>query len=155
MHVDVRGGLLRARCCVRSGKLAPTKDCSEWEGTSSSRLIIDVISKPDCYCSSASPKVHVSGSQRTKKSSTRVYRRPCLIRMGLEPANMWCMTALSPTGFDSGADLSFVAQLPGVGERPPLGWEVGRDSRCMSKIPLGKGSRRVKECCNYYSTDTR
>ena len=74
-----------------------TKGCIESEGTcSSSMLVIDTISKPSRYWSSASPKVHVSGSQRTRNYSTHVYRLPCLIRLGSERANMCCIAALSP-----------------------------------------------------------
>jgi hypothetical protein len=91
-----RGGRRRARYCPRSRRFAVTKGCREFEGTWSSLLVIDTISKPSRYCSRASPKVQTSGFQRTRNSSTQVDRRPCLIRMGSEWANMLCMAALSP-----------------------------------------------------------
>ena len=80
------------------------KGWSEWEGMFSSVLVIDKISKPRRYCSNTSPKVHVSSSQRTKSSSTRVDLRPCLIRLGSERANICCMAAISP-----GASLSLAS----------------------------------------------
>ena len=62
----------------------------------SSRLVFDTISKPNRHCSRASSKVQVSGSQRTRNSSTHVFRRPCLIRLGSERAKIWYMTPVSP-----------------------------------------------------------
>ena len=90
-----RGGILDG-IYSRSRRFADTKGCSEWEGRFSSKLVIDTVSMPNRYFSSASPKVHVSGSQRTGNSSTHVDRRPCLIRLGSERANIWRMVAVSP-----------------------------------------------------------
>ena len=67
-----------------------------WEGMLSSKLMIDVISKPKRYGSSTSPKVHVSGSQRTRNSLTHVDLRPFLIRLGSERAKIWRMAAVAP-----------------------------------------------------------
>jgi len=44
------------------------------EGTTSFRLVIEVMSNPNLYCSSASPRVHGSCSHLTKNSSTHVER---------------------------------------------------------------------------------
>jgi len=96
VHSVARGGRRRARRRAMARRFAVTKGCRECEGTCSFRLVIDTISKPRWCCSSASPKVHVSGSQRTRNSSTHVDRRPFLTRHGSERASMWYMAALSP-----------------------------------------------------------
>ena len=75
---------------------AATKDCMSCEGTFSSKLVIEGISNPDRYCSSASPRVHFSGSHWTKKSSTHVERRIKRMRLGSHRPKMWCMARLSP-----------------------------------------------------------
>ena len=85
-HV-VSGGRRRARLCTWSRRFADTKGCSEWEGIFPSRLVIGTISKLNRYCSNATPRVHVLGSQRTGNSSTHVDRRQCLISLGSERAN--------------------------------------------------------------------
>jgi len=126
---------------------------------SSSRLVIDTISKPNLYCSRASPHVHVSCSQRTRNSSTRVDRRPCLLRLGSERANIWCMAALSP-GASLPLSSSTVVRIfplwPGLlggmlsvifacRARPPWGWErVARISAlwmesCLEAASTTKG----------------
>ena len=91
----MRGGHRRARRCAWSRCFDVTKSCREWEGTCPSMLVINMLSNPNWYCSSASPKAHSYSSQRTRNSSTRVKRRPYLIRMGSGRANVWCMAALS------------------------------------------------------------
>jgi hypothetical protein len=62
----------------------------------SSWLVIEEILKPRRYCSSISPKVQVSGSHRTRNSSTHVNLRPCLMRRGSARARMWCIAVVMP-----------------------------------------------------------
>jgi len=92
----VSGGRRMARLCVHLRRFAEMKGCRELRGMFSSRLVIDIISKPNRHCSSASPKMQVSGSQRARSYSTHADRRQCLIRMGSDRAKIWCMTAVSP-----------------------------------------------------------
>ena len=69
--------------------------CKVCEEISSSRSVIDVVSNPSRYCSSASPKVHLSRLHSTKKKTTYVDRRPCRIRPSSERASMRYMLTLS------------------------------------------------------------
>ncbi len=114
MQSVAKGGRRRARRCALSRRFAVTKGCSE-EGTWSSRLVIDTISKPSRYCSRAATKVHVSGPHRTRNSSTHGDRRSCLIRMGSERANMYVWPLyhrgiVAPESFHRVAGLSFLAR---------------------------------------------
>ena len=79
-------------------------------------LVIDTISKTNPYRSTASPKVQVFGSQRTRISLTHVDRRPCLIRVGSEWVQYLvygrCVTGgiAALEGLHRGGDLSFAAR---------------------------------------------
>ena len=140
------GGHRKARHCTCSRRFADTKGCSEWEGLFSSRLVIDNISKPKRCSSSTSPKVHVYVSQRTRNSSTHVVRRPCLIRVGSERANIRCMVAVSPGALLplSGSTVVWIFLLC-----PGLMRHVERYFRRTCGPPLGMGTR----CAQYCSLD--
>jgi len=61
--------------CFIERCLEAIKGRRSWEGTVSSRLMIDVISNPNRHCSRASPRVQCYSSHRARKLSTHMDRR--------------------------------------------------------------------------------
>jgi hypothetical protein len=89
MQFVVRGGRLCLRRCSRVRRFAVTTDCRSREGIAYSRLVIELISNPNQYYSSASPRVHFCGSDRTRNSSTHVKHLLRRIRIGSRRAKAW------------------------------------------------------------------
>jgi len=96
MQLVESGGRLKERRCAFVGRLEATKGIKSWEGTVSSRLVIDLMSNYRLYLLRASPKVQFSRPHRTRNSSTNVDRRPCRTRLGSHRARICWMAALSP-----------------------------------------------------------
>jgi len=159
VHRVISDGRRRVRLCTLFSRFSDTKGCSEWEGMFSSRYVVDKISKPKRYCYSVLPKVHVSGSQRTKNSSSHVDRRPCFLRLGMDRANIWSIATVLPGASlpVSGSTVVWIFLLcPGLlcgmwsfifAERagPPWGWErVARNlalwmESCLETASTTKG----------------